>query len=209
MSLSVGFIMFNPETTVRQLRENVGFLRATELASFKALSNRVIVYRGTQLEERLARRGILVRDVNQLYAEYARMATLVYQRCGLEGLLALVGGGRPEIKRVERLLFDGDLRFGLPEGRWESRYSDLLARVSLATVKNLVVSPLAKYVSRHVRLGADAESVARESAVPVELVKQAFDELQGSVMLMLTDDDRVDYTDIGSVVGSRWLRYAI
>lgn len=41
---------------------NVAFLRETGIATYKTISNKVLVYRGTALEERLRREGRLVTD---------------------------------------------------------------------------------------------------------------------------------------------------
>ncbi|MFD4668769.1 B12-binding domain-containing radical SAM protein [Lentzea sp. NPDC058450] len=62
ISLSVGFIMFDPFVTCAELMENIEFLARFEIGSYKSVTNRVLVYRGTRLEEQLDSEGILLRD---------------------------------------------------------------------------------------------------------------------------------------------------
>ncbi|MBT0772993.1 cobalamin-dependent protein [Kineosporia sp. J2-2] len=62
LSLGVGFIMFEPSTTVHELRVNADFLAANRIFSYKALTNKVRVYRGTRLERDLTHDGLLRRE---------------------------------------------------------------------------------------------------------------------------------------------------
>jgi hypothetical protein len=145
---------------------------------------------------------------NRLYAQYARMAALIYQRYGLDGVLALVRGGRRKIKEAERAYLEGDLKLDLPRGRWEDDYGDLLARFTV-TVEDLVVSPLARYVSSYLAVGKTVDQVAEEANVPLGDVKAALDELQRKTVLVVVDDDRVDYSDVDLVTSSYTLRYDV
>lgn len=60
LSLAVGFIMYDPYTTTEELRTNVSFLRETGIASYKAVANKVLVYRGTEMARQLQREGRLI-----------------------------------------------------------------------------------------------------------------------------------------------------
>lgn len=62
LSLAIGFIMFDPYTTTEEVRANVAFLREVGAASYKMISNKVLVYRGTALERQLGREGNLIVD---------------------------------------------------------------------------------------------------------------------------------------------------
>ncbi len=68
LSLAVGFIMYDPYTTTDELRANVSFLRDTGIATYKTTSNKVLVYRGTQVERQLEREGRLI--VNGLTRDF-------------------------------------------------------------------------------------------------------------------------------------------
>jgi anaerobic magnesium-protoporphyrin IX monomethyl ester cyclase len=60
LSIAIGFIMFDPWTTFEQLQTNLVFLADTQLTTYKAVANKVSVYRGSELEKQLSRNGKLV-----------------------------------------------------------------------------------------------------------------------------------------------------
>lgn len=148
-------------------------------------------------------------QLNTLYADYARMAALIYRRYGLDGLTTLIRGGRTKIKDVEQACLEGDFDLDLPEGGWDAAYSLLVDRVAMATVNNMYVSPMGSLVARHVKVGDTVEEIAVKAGISEEQVSVALEELQRKVFLVVTDDGRVDYSDVGIVSKSRSLRYYI
>jgi len=148
-------------------------------------------------------------QLNTLYAEYARMAALIYQLYGLKGTIALIQGGRQQIKKAEQSCLDGNFELGLPRGDWDSSYSLLVERVALSTVKNLHVSPGAALVARYVEQGRTVTEIADRAGLSEEQVSTALEELQLKVFLVVTDGGRVDYSDINLVSKSRSLRYDV
>lgn len=145
---------------------------------------------------------------NRLYAQYARMAALIYQRYGLDGVLALVRGGRRKIKEVERACLAGDLTLDLPRGGWEDDYGDLLTRFTL-TVEDLVVDPLTKYVASYLAVGKTVDQVAAEANVSRGDAEAALQELQHKTVLVVVDEGRVDYSDVDVVTPSYTFRYDV
>ena len=62
LSLGVGFIMFDPYTTFDEMRQNITFLNAMKIGTYKAVANKLRVYAGTRMESLLAENGLLVED---------------------------------------------------------------------------------------------------------------------------------------------------
>lgn len=62
IALNIGFINFNPYTTVDSLRENLEFLRKYDYATFFNLTNRYIAFRGTKLYEKTKSDGLLIKS---------------------------------------------------------------------------------------------------------------------------------------------------
>jgi hypothetical protein len=161
------------------------------------------LYAGYHWFDRRASQG------NRLYAEYARMAALIYQMHGLDGLIALVQSGRPKIKQVEQSLLGGKLDLDLPSGNWNREYTQLVQRVTMATVANLAVSPLARYIAPHAQVGATYEQISSNTGVSLSDVAQALDELQQQAVVIMTNESRVDYSDVDLLVASHSLRYDV
>jgi hypothetical protein len=161
------------------------------------------LYAGYHWFDRRASQG------NRLYAEYARMAALIYRMHGLDGILALIQGGRPKIKQVERSLLGGDLSLDLPSGNWDAEYERLLYGITMATVENLAVGPLARYVAPHAQVGATFEQISAATNVALDDVQAALDELQQKAVVIMTNDARVDYSDVDLLIPSHSLRYDV
>ncbi len=59
INVSMGFINFNPYSTVENLKENLAFLSKYGFATFYNLCNRYMMFRGTKLYEKVKRDGLL------------------------------------------------------------------------------------------------------------------------------------------------------
>lgn len=68
VDIGVGFIMFNPETTVVEFEENVAYLARHQLLTYRAMSNKMQAYPGTPVHQRLNEANRLFGDV--LYPDY-------------------------------------------------------------------------------------------------------------------------------------------
>jgi hypothetical protein len=146
---------------------------------------------------------------NKLYAEYARMAAIIYQLHGLDGLIAVIQGGREKIKHVEQAYLAGDFDVDLPSGRWEDWYTKLLRQVTMATIDNLVVSPLARYLAPHATVGTTCAQISEATRVLPEDVTTALEELQHNTVVVMLDEDRVAYSDASLLLPSHALRYDV
>jgi hypothetical protein len=120
----------------------------------------------------------------ELYMDATRMATLLHQRFGLEGIVELLNSGREVVKQVEecclRMRFD---QIDLPHGKADMELADIADYLSLAFNRSLVVSPLAKYLSRYVQAGCTAEQILQNARVDITAGLKALQELENDVLL--------------------------
>ena len=138
-------------------------------------------------------------QANTLYLDYTRLAFLFYRRFGLHGMTQLMREGREKIKKVEALcLSEGvdtkALKF--KSGKWDKELSQLLDSLLLGSIPNLVVSPLAAYVSRFVGCGRTVEEISEAAKVDINSTREALEEIQDRTFTILLDQDRVDFSDL-------------
>jgi len=144
------------------------------------------------------------------YVDHTRQAAWIYHRFGLDGLAALLEGGRAKIKEVEGLLLRGELsRVQLPAGRWEPELSDCLDVVTLTFSRNLVVSPLAKYLAPFIVTGRSIKDILDEARVSAHIGMKAINELQDRVVLSVSSDGQISSSDTSLVQDDGLLRYEI
>jgi hypothetical protein len=151
-------------------------------------------------------------QANTLYLDYTRLAFLFYRRFGLLGMTQLMREGREKIKKVEALCLSegiGARALRFKRGKWDKRLSYLLDSLLLGSIPNLVVSPLAAYVSRSVRRGRTVEEIATAARVDVESTKEALEEIQERTCIILLDNNRVDFSDLPFIEQSKTLRYEV
>ncbi len=86
LSLAIGFIMFDPYVTADELLQNVQFLEDFEIGSYKAVANRVLVYRGTLLQQQLDRERRLKRHGLVLEYDFVEPTTELIYRIAAEHL---------------------------------------------------------------------------------------------------------------------------
>lgn len=142
-----------------------------------------------------------------LYRDYLRQASYIYRRFGLEGIKSLILGGRDAIKKVERELSRGNLKLDLPAGNWDEKLNQLLDFLLSGFVKNLVVSPLAKYISTRISIGDNANSILKEYNISRSQGRRAIYELQNNIfVLLINEKGTIDYYDKWI---SKYLRYKV
>lgn len=148
----------------------------------------------------------------ELYMDYTRQAAFLLHRFGLDGLVSLLGGGREKVKDIENLCLRMEFQsIGLPAGNWNSDLSDLVDYLALAFGRNLVVSPLAKYLSRYVLPGRTTTEILAEGNAERDAGKKALRELQDQVSIALFRSDQVivSSTDCGFLSPGTVIRYDI
>jgi hypothetical protein len=121
----------------------------------------------------------------ELYMDATRQATLLHQRFGLQGLFTLLNRGRRGLKQVEDCCLQMDFKkIDLPRGgEVDPELTDITDFLSLAFSRNLVVSPLAKYLSGYVHAGYTLSQVMREAQVDESAGMNALLELENKVSL--------------------------
>lgn len=146
-----------------------------------------------------------------LYLDYTRQASYLYQRFGLVGLAELLRRGRDGIKEVELALLTN--RFDLielPSGGWDLALDELVASTTQAFCRNLVVSPLAKYLLPYVVAGRPATDILREAGVAEEQGMAALQELQERVVVsVLSDSGVVTLSDAPLLSSAGIIRYEL
>lgn len=178
----------NPDISARGLEEGLA-----ELIGAMYLSSKIL---GKQLTTNLFiynRMSYGYQQFWELYMDATRQATLLYHRFGLKGIVELVNGGRERLKQIERhcLYMDFD-RIRLTSGDGDSDLTDIADFLSLAYSRNMVVSPMAKYLMRYVRPGLTIDYILEEANVEREAGLQAIKELKQRVYLLSFKDDEED-----------------
>jgi len=70
MSFEIGFIMFNPISTYKKIKENLNFLKRNHLGNFKVLTNQIELYNGSTLIEYFSNMGLAYKDGYQYKYRY-------------------------------------------------------------------------------------------------------------------------------------------
>lgn len=200
----------NPHLLARGLEEGLA-----ELVGAMYLSSRMLRKDVTTNLFLYTRLSYGLRQYWELYMDATRMATMLHHRYGLEGVVYLLNSGRAKLKEVEdyclRMEFD---RIELPKGQPDQELADISDFLSLAFCRNLVVSPLAKYLSRFVRPERTIADILIEANVEREGGLRAIKELKTRVYLasFLDDSDAFDnecitMTDCERLSKGSFIRY--
>lgn len=178
----------NPKFSARGLEE--GF---AELIGAMFLSSKIL---GKELTTNLFiynRLGHGQQQFWELYMDVTRQATLLYHRFGLQGIVSLINSGREKLKEVENYCLQMEFdHIDLPKGQTDDDLTDISDFLTLAFSRNLVVSPLAKYLSRFVRPDCTIAELLKEANVDQEAGTKALMELKRRVYLVSfldTSDD--------------------
>ena len=195
----------------RGLEEGIAEIIGTLYIGAKLYSPEIA--RNVFIHSRLSNR---LSQANTLYLDYTRLAFLFYRRFGLKGMLQLMHEGREMIKVVEALYLSDAvdfskkvdaLQFERDDGDPElSRLADSLL---LGSIPNLVVSPLAAYVSKFVSCGQTVAQIAANAKVDISSTREALEEIQERTFAILLDKDKVDFSDLRFIGQSKAFRYEI
>jgi len=120
----------------------------------------------------------------ELYMDATRQATLLHQRFGLQSLVILLNRGRMGLKEVEDCCLLMDFaKIDLPRGKPDPELTDITDFLALAFNRNLVVSPLTKYISGYVHAGHTLAEILCDAHVDKEMGMDALLELENKVSL--------------------------
>jgi hypothetical protein len=145
-----------------------------------------------------------------LYLDYTRQAAFLYQQFGMDGLVTLLNNGRELVKDVEDKCLRNSLKsIDLPKGRWDDDLSDLVNRLLLTFVRNLVVSPLAYYLFPFIAPGKTSIEILTEAGVEHDAGHRALQELQTRIMSTVFREDGAVVTLSDTALLKDVLRYDI
>lgn len=131
-----------------------------------------------------------------IYRDYLRQSAYIYHRFGFDGIRELILGGRDTIKKVERQLMKGIWDLDLPSGNWDKKLDRVLDYILSTFIRNLVVSPLAKYLSAYISVGDTVSGILREHNIDRVQGQRAIYELQNKVfVLLINEKGTIDYYD--------------
>jgi|GEM_PF-5067748 len=139
---------------------------------------------------------------NYKYGERTRLTMLyeffllltyneIYKPFGLSGVRAVIKMGRSGIKRFEDVFLHGkgELDLSLPLERDVD--IERILRFYSYFPNDLYSTPMVKYISENIEVGDNVDSISSKAKVEKNIVKNALNELQNSLVLVLVEGDRV------------------
>lgn len=132
----------------------------------------------------------------QQYVDHLRQATYLYRRFGLKGICELLKQGRAEIHRVEAALYLRNLdNIKLPTGHWDPNLSKTLDYILDIFPSSYTMSPASRILLDHAYQGLSIDEVQIASNMDNLLVKKAIDELMSDLTLLVTGDDKIEFSN--------------
>lgn len=148
----------------------------------------------------------------EIYLDYTRQAAYLYREFGLNGLVAIIEKGREDIKSIENNCLRNNLsKINLPKGQWDNDLTDMVNFLLFTFPRNLVVSPLAKYLAPFVLPYKTTIEVLTEANVELESGRQALQELQTRIVMAVFREDLavVSLSDSELLAPGSVIRYEI
>ncbi|MFH1331742.1 MAG: hypothetical protein ABIH63_00465 [archaeon] len=144
---------------------------------------------------------------SDLYMENLRQAMVIYKHYGLQGITDLIRNGRKKILEIERLCLQGKYdQMQLKKGQWD-RTLDELVNSLIAKPKNLVVSPLAYYLTGFNLANKDVDVIIKSLNLDKEEAQKSLKELQEKVFLLIVNKGRIDADSSKLYLETGALRY--
>jgi len=143
-----------------------------------------------------------------LYLDYTRQAASLYLLTGLNGVANVLQGGRGQIKAVEKAYSLGTLPSSPLIPEWDSELTKLVHSLVLGYVPHMVVSPMAKYLSRFVRANLSVRNIIRSAGVEEHLGERALVELAESARVIALSPDLTLVTHSDCELVQPSLRYS-
>jgi anaerobic magnesium-protoporphyrin IX monomethyl ester cyclase len=105
INVSIGFIMFHPESTLDNISTNIDFLDENDLPTYRAMTNRLEMYPGSPLIDYFSRRKTSFREISfRLYYDFKHPDVSV----AYESMRNLLRPFRSMERRIEELSFLSD-----------------------------------------------------------------------------------------------------
>lgn len=126
----------------------------------------------------------------EFYVDGTHLAALLYHRLGLSGVFELLKQKRETVKALEdqcfhmNFSFSDSLRPTIYRADPDPAFSDLVDFLALAFSRSLVVSPLAKYLMRHISVGRSVAEILDSAHVERTPGEKALRELEQNYYLL-------------------------
>ncbi|MBA7470513.1 hypothetical protein ES707_05800 [subsurface metagenome] len=147
---------------------------------------------------------------SEIYLDYFRLATSLYLQFGFDGIFYLIKRGRQAIKKVESSCLSGTFNeINLPMGQWDLNVNRLVNFITLMYPRNMVVSPLAKFIAGFLKKGDSVRKIIAINNIDASQGEEAIRELQERVYLVLINGDVIDYSEIEYLETNNFLRYEL
>jgi len=143
--------------------------------------------------------------MGDVYEESFKRVSLLYKYYGLEGLCELIRGGREKILEVEKRL-NSYRKLPLPIGHWDKKVDELTDFVIVGK-SSLVVSPLAFYISRNIKVGDTLKSLVNTCNLNKKETENALKELQFNTGTIVYNNGKVMLDSTKIYLKTKMLKY--
>ena len=143
------------------------------------------------------RHGVQRPKLWSLYRDHTRQAFLLYREFGLDGLVALLAGGRERIHDAERAILCGTHQsLDLPRGGWDDDTTRLLDSFCCGYLPSHVFTPLEVVLVDHVAEGVSLPEICARANVPEAIGLPLLRRLGGDSALFVNAADTVAYSNV-------------
>lgn len=141
----------------------------------------------------------------KIYTDYMRLAWILYEQVGLDGIVDIINGGRKTIKDIESQLINGKIITNCNNNFSNLAIDDKLFRV----IENEVVSPIAYYVIKLYNNEKNILDFANKNNIDIDLCRKAFLEIQNRVYGCVIENDLFEFSDINQIKINNNIRYEL
>lgn len=132
-----------------------------------------------------------------VYLDHTRQAALLYREFGLDGLVALVRGGRAAIHDAEEAIIAGSHRdLPLSRGGWDDGTTGLVDFTCNAYLPSHVFTPLECLLALHARQGRTVDEVCAHAGIALDAGAPLLERLGAQSALFVQDGDRIGYSNV-------------
>ena len=139
---------------------------------------------------------------NYKYGERTRLTMLyeffllltyyeIYKAYGMDGIRTIIKMGRKGIKRFEGIFLDGNWKLQVSDLEDRDRGIEEILDFYTHFPNDLYSTPIVKYISMNISIGDTARKIALKTKVDLDIVKNALNELQNTLVLILVEKDTV------------------
>jgi len=109
----------------------------------------------------------------------------------MDGIRTIIKMGRKGIKRFEGIFLDGNWKLQVSDLEDRDRGIEEILDFYTHFPNDLYSTPIVKYISMNISIGDTARKIALKTKVDLDIVKNALNELQNTLVLILVEKDTV------------------